>query len=81
MKKASSSTRERDMLPEYDFSRGIRGKYAERFAEGSNVVVLPPDLAAAFPTTEAVHKALRGLLELAQKTTKQPSGRRSTRTE
>jgi hypothetical protein len=45
--------------PEYDFSGGARGKYAERYARGSNVVVLDPDIAAAFPTAEAVNAALR----------------------
>jgi hypothetical protein len=48
-----------EMRPEYDFTGGTRGKYAERFARGSNVVVLDPDVAAAFPTSEAVNAALR----------------------
>jgi len=47
------------MRPEYDFSKGVRGKYAKRYAEGTNVVVLDPDVAAAFPTAEAVNRALR----------------------
>jgi hypothetical protein len=48
-----------DMREEYDFSRGIRGKYAARFAEQSNVVVLDPDVAAEFTTADAVNDALR----------------------
>ena len=56
------------MLKEYDFSKGVHGKYTHRYAEGSNVIVLPPDLAKAFPTAKAVHEALRGLVSLAQKT-------------
>lgn len=48
-----------EMRPEYDFSEGERGKYARRFQEGTNVVVLEPDVAAAFPTSEAVNAALR----------------------
>jgi hypothetical protein len=44
---------------EYDFSGGVRGKYAESFAEGSNVVVLDPDVAAEFNTRQAVNEALR----------------------
>ena len=48
-----------DMRPEYDFSKGVRGKYAKRYAEGTNVVLLEPDVAAAFPTAEAVNQALR----------------------
>ena len=67
MKKASNKKSNQDMLKEYDFSKGVRGKYARAFAEGSNVVVLPPDLAQAFPTAEAVTEALRGLVSLAQK--------------
>ena len=58
------------MLNECDFSKGVRGKYAQRYAEGTNVVVLPPDLAEAFPTAEAVHEALRGLVSLAEKVRK-----------
>ena len=52
-----------DMRAEYDFSKGERGKYAERFAEGSNVVVLDPDVAAEFKTRKAVNDALRAQLE------------------
>lgn len=51
-----------DMRPEYDFSDGVRGKYADRFAEGSNVVVLDPDVAAEFKTRKAVNDALRAQL-------------------
>ena len=50
-----------DMRAEYDFSGGVRGKYAARYAEGSNVVVLDPDVAKEFKTSEAVNKALREL--------------------
>lgn len=53
-----------DIRPEYDFSGGVRGKYAARYAAGTNVVVLDPDVAREFPTSEEVNKALR---ELAQK--------------
>ena len=48
-----------DVRDEYDFSDGARGKYADRFAEGSNVVVLDPDVAAEFKTRKAVNDALR----------------------
>ena len=47
------------MRPEYDFSNGERAKYAARFKEGTNLVVLEPEVAAAFPTAEAVNAALR----------------------
>jgi hypothetical protein len=52
-----------DMQAEYDFSDGVRGKYADRFAEGSNVVVLDPDVAAEFKTRKAVNDALRAQLK------------------
>ncbi|MGB5809887.1 MAG: hypothetical protein WBG86_05105 [Polyangiales bacterium] len=52
-----------EMRAEYDFSEGIRGKYAKRFAEGSNVVVLDPDVAAAFKTPKSVNSALRDYLK------------------
>ncbi len=52
-----------DMLPEYDFKGGVRGKYAARFADAPPVVVeLAPDVATAFPDTNAVNEALRTLL-------------------
>ena len=52
-----------DMRDEYDFRAGVRGKYARRFAEGSNVVVLDPDVAAEFKTPQAVNDALRAQLK------------------
>lgn len=55
-----------EMLPEYDFARGVRGKYAERYAKGSNVVVLSPDVAQAFPDSRAVNEALRALVAIAR---------------
>lgn len=50
-----------EMREEYDFSGGIRGKYAERYARGTNLVRLDPDVAEVFPTAEAVNEALRAL--------------------
>jgi hypothetical protein len=51
-----------DMLEEYDFSNAVRGKHAERYAEGTNVVVLAPDLAELFPDSASVNDALRLLV-------------------
>lgn len=48
-----------EMRDESDFSNGVKGKYAKRFAEGTNVVVLDPDVAEAFPDPKAVNEALR----------------------
>ena len=53
-----------DLLDNYDFSNGIRGKYVERFREGSNVVVLSPDVAEVFTDSESVNKALRTLIKI-----------------
>jgi len=53
-----------DMLEEYDFSKGIQGKYAERYAEGTNVVVIDPDVAEIFPDHDSVNQALRSLAEI-----------------
>jgi hypothetical protein len=64
MKKAAKTKREPEMLDEYDFSKGVRGKYAKRYAEGSNVVVLSPDVAAVFPDTASVNEALRTLIRI-----------------
>jgi hypothetical protein len=52
-----------DLRPEYDFSGGVRGKYATRFARGTNVVVLAPDVADVFKTSKAVNAALRSQLK------------------
>lgn len=56
--------KESEMRAEYDFSGGVRGKYADRFREGTNVVVLDPDVAEAFPDAESVNRALRGLAKI-----------------
>jgi hypothetical protein len=67
MKKATSAKREPEILEEYDFSGGTRGKYAKRYAEGTNVVVLAPDVAAMFPDAESVNEALRALVKIARR--------------
>ena len=51
-----------EMRPSYDFSKASRGKYVQRYAEGSNVVVLEPDIAKAFGNDKAVNDALRQVL-------------------
>ena len=55
------------MQAEYDFSAAVRGKYARRYAQGTNVVVLEPDVARAFPNAEAVNSSLRALAQIIQK--------------
>ena len=56
-----------DMRPEYDFSAAVRGKYYKRYHRGSNVVLLDPDVSAAFPNAAAVNEALRVLVTVARK--------------
>ena len=67
MPKAKKPEGDPDMLPEYDFSKGVRGKYVAMFTAGTNAVVLAPDVAEAFPTSEAVNEALRQVLRNRQK--------------
>jgi hypothetical protein len=50
------------MRDEYDFKDGIRGKYAKKFAEGTNLVLLEPDVAREFPDSKSVNKALREVM-------------------
>lgn len=61
-KKATDTT---DMRPEYDFASmkgGVRGKYVRRLQRGTNIVLIEPEIAKAFPTEAAVNEALRGVL-------------------
>jgi hypothetical protein len=56
------------MRPEYNFSGGVRGKYVDRYRKGTNVVLLDPEVAAAFPDSTSVNDALRALLAIAKRT-------------
>ena len=72
-----------DMLPEYDFTGAVRGKYYERFHRSSNVVVLDPDVSQAFPNSRSVNQALRTLASVARRSvarrSRRPSGRPNKR--
>lgn len=64
MKKTTQALRD-DLRPEYDFAAmtgGVRGKYARRVHAGTNIVVIAPEVADAFPTEQAVNEALKGVL-------------------
>jgi hypothetical protein len=77
MKKAKASD---ELRPEYkreDLGVGVRGKYFEEYSKGTNLVLLSPDVAKVFSTEEAVNKALRSLIDLAEKSAGRTS--RSTR--
>ncbi len=56
---------EDEMRPEYDLRGGVRGKYYEQYMEGTNVVLLDPDVAAVFRDSESVNQALRVLIKAA----------------
>ena len=64
MSQKANNESDPDMLDEYDFSNGVRGKYVDRFAQGCNVIVLDPDVAEVFPDSESVNQALRRLAEI-----------------
>jgi hypothetical protein len=64
---ASKAKAVEEMRDHYDFSGGVRGKYAARYEKGTNVVVLAPDVAEVFPDSIAVNEALRTLLRLSGK--------------
>jgi len=56
-----------DMLEEYNFSKGIRGKYAKRYSKGTNVVIIDPDVAEFFPDENSVNDTLRSLILIIKK--------------
>lgn len=63
-----------EMLDNYDFSNGARGKYVERAAASSHVIVLEPDVAEVFTSSESVNQTLRGLLPIIRSQAKRPHG-------
>ena len=64
-----------DMRPEYDFSGGIRGKHYKAYQEGTNVVLLEPEVARVFSDSASVNQALRMLIDLADEVMqKNPTG-------
>ena len=85
-KRKTASTRRRaratptrdELLPHYDFSAGVRGKYAARYREGTNVVLLAPDVAERFPDAAAVNRALRLLADTADEAKPKSRARRRT---
>ncbi len=65
-----------DIRPEYDWTNAVRNPYASRYAAGSNIVVLEPDVAALFPNSASVNEALRSLASvIAGRKSKRPSRR------
>jgi hypothetical protein len=78
MKKVNDNDELREEYTAEDFPGGlVRGKYAQRLRESSNIVMLKPEVAEAFPTEEAVNDALLALMKIAQQTTRRKkSGRK-----
>jgi hypothetical protein len=69
MKKANKREMADDLRSEYDLSKlkgGVRGKYAKRFQQGTNLVLLSPDVARYFPDEQSVNAALRSLVGIAK---------------
>jgi hypothetical protein len=66
------------MRPEYDFSKGVRGKHAARYAAGTNVVILEPDVAAEFRTAEEVNETLRAVADILRQRKKRASKKTSS---
>ena len=66
MNQENNDDDDREMLDEYDFNGGVRGKYVNRFQSGCNVVVLDPDVAKVFKDSASVNEALRALVTIIQ---------------
>jgi hypothetical protein len=76
-RKATGQADADEILPEYDFSRAAPNKYASRYAAGSAVVVLEPDVAAVFPSSGEANEALRALAGIILKRrSRRPASRR-----
>ncbi len=67
MSQESKPTKKEEMRDEYDIRGGMRGKYYERYRQGTNIVLLEEDVAAIFHNSQSVNRALRMLIELARK--------------
>ena len=67
MSNARRKRSESPMRKEYDFSKGVVGKYARRYAAGTNVVLLDPDVAGVFPDSKFVNDALRSLIQIVER--------------
>jgi hypothetical protein len=63
---AASAAEQEEVLPEYDFRGGVRGKHVGRFAQGSNAAVFAPDATRVFPARVAVNEALYTLVQISR---------------
>jgi hypothetical protein len=55
------------MLKEYNFSKGLKGKYAKRYNEGTNLILIDPDVAEFFPDHDSINDALKSLVKISRK--------------
>ncbi len=78
MKKRIPKKNSDDMRAEYDFSHGVRGKYAQRFGKGTNLIAIDPELRSVFPDSRAVNDALRILVRAGQSAVGRAGKRRSS---
>jgi hypothetical protein len=79
VKKGRAKVETGEMQSEYDFSGGVRGKYASRFAKGSALVLLEPDVAQMFPDARSVNDALRALASIIRARLRKKPDRRPVR--
>ncbi len=70
MKKSKKKNDDSPLLPEYDFSKAVRGKYSKPFAKGNNIIVLAPDVVKSFPDSDSVNETLRAVAKIAKRTRK-----------
>ena len=73
MSQENKLTKREEMRAEYDIRGGVRGKYYERYRQGTNVILLEPEVAAVFPDSQSVNRALRMLIDLARTHVGDPS--------
>ena len=73
MSQVNKTIADKQMRAEYDIRGGVRGKYYERYRQGTNVVVLEPDIAAVFPDSASVNQALRLLIRVARQQVAEPN--------
>ena len=66
----SQANNDQDMLDEYDFSKGIRGKYAKRLKKGTNIIVIDPDVAEYFSDSKTINDALRSIIPIIKQNAK-----------
>jgi hypothetical protein len=72
MSQSNNPDPKEEMRAEYDFSGGVRGKYYKQYLEGTNVILLEPDVAEVFRDSESVNQALRVLINIAKNQVPQP---------